>query len=96
MTAVVSVSCEQFRPDKTKSATGSSAPKPAFDMLEAHLKNTQQAKTIVNKVIRCAVCHAARKAREMVQRKTDERSAARKLADCAEKDLRCASLPGGG
>ena len=96
LTAVVSVKVAepQFQ-GQTKTKLGNaevSAPvsQAVSDMLEAYLEeNPNDAKTIVQKVILAAQArHAARKAREMVQRKTvmGESGLPGKLADCAEKD----------
>lgn len=96
LTAVVSVKVAepQFQ-GQTKTKLGNaevSAPvsQAVSDMLEAYLEeHPGEAKTIVNKVILAAQArHAARKAREMVQRKTVMGGSGLpgKLADCAEKD----------
>ncbi len=96
LTAVVSVKVAepQFQ-GQTKTKLGNaevSAPvsQAVSDMLEAYLEeHPGEAKTIVNKVILAAQArHAARKAREMVQRKTVMSGSGLpgKLADCAEKD----------
>jgi len=96
LTAVVSVKVAepQFQ-GQTKTKLGNaevSAPvsQAVSDMLEAYLEeNPNDAKTIVQKVILAAQArHAARKAREMVQRKTVMGGSGLpgKLADCAEKD----------
>ena len=96
LTAVVSVKVAepQFQ-GQTKTKLGNaevSAPvgQAVSDMLEAYLEeNPNDAKTIVQKVILAAQArHAARKAREMVQRKTVMGGSGLpgKLADCSEKD----------
>ena len=96
LTAVVSVKVAepQFQ-GQTKTKLGNaevSAPvsQAVSDILEAYLEeHPGEAKTIVNKVILAAQArHAARKAREMVQRKTVMSGSGLpgKLADCAEKD----------
>lgn len=96
LTAVVSVKVAepQFQ-GQTKTKLGNaevSAPvsQAVADMLEAYLEeNPNDAKTIVQKVILAAQArHAARKAREMVQRKTVMGGSGLpgKLADCSEKD----------
>lgn len=96
LTAVVSVKVAepQFQ-GQTKTKLGNaevSAPvsQAVSDMLEAYLEeNPGDARTIVQKVILAAQArHAARKAREMVQRKTVMGGSGLpgKLADCAEKD----------
>ncbi len=58
-------------------------------------ENPREAKTIINKVILAATArHAARKAREMVQRKSvlGSNSLPGKLADCASKDAESSEL----
>jgi DNA gyrase subunit B len=96
LTAVISVKVAepQFQ-GQTKTKLGNaevSAPvsQAVSDMLEAYLEeNPADARSIVNKVILAAQArHAARKAREMVQRKTVMGGSGLpgKLADCAEKD----------
>lgn len=96
LTAVVSVKVAepQFQ-GQTKTKLGNaevSAPvsQAVSDMLQSYLEeHPNDAKTIVNKVILAATArHAARKAREMVQRKTIMSGSGLpgKLADCAEKD----------
>ena len=93
LTAVVSVKVAepQFQ-GQTKTKLGNaevSAPvsQAVADMLEAYLEeNLNDAKTIVQKVILAAQArHAARKAREMVQRKTVMGGSGLpgKLADCS-------------
>ncbi|MGA1374574.1 MAG: DNA topoisomerase (ATP-hydrolyzing) subunit B [Flavobacteriales bacterium] len=96
LTAVVSVKVAepQFQ-GQTKTKLGNaevSAPvgQAVSDMLEAYLEeHPNDARAIVNKVILAAQArHAARKAREMVQRKTVMGGSGLpgKLADCSEKD----------
>ncbi|MDA0728790.1 MAG: DNA topoisomerase (ATP-hydrolyzing) subunit B [Bacteroidetes bacterium] len=96
LTAVVSVKVAepQFQ-GQTKTKLGNaevSAPvsQAVSDMLEAYLEeHPNDARTIVQKVILAAQArHAARKAREMVQRKTVMGGSGLpgKLADCSEKD----------
>ncbi len=96
LTAVVSVKVAepQFQ-GQTKTKLGNaevSAPvsQAVSDMLQDYLEeHPNDARTIVNKVILAAQArHAARKAREMVQRKTVMSGSGLpgKLADCAEKD----------
>ena len=96
LTAVISVKVAepQFQ-GQTKTKLGNaevSAPvsQAVSDMLQAYLEeHPNDARTIVNKVILAAQArHAARKAREMVQRKTVMSGSGLpgKLADCAEKD----------
>lgn len=58
-------------------------------------ENPREAKTIINKVILAATArHAARKAREMVQRKSvlGSNSLPGKLADCASKDAEISEI----
>jgi DNA gyrase subunit B len=90
----VKVAEPQFQ-GQTKTKLGNaevSAPvsQAVSDMLQSYLEeHPNDAKTIVNKVILAATArHAARKAREMVQRKTIMSGSGLpgKLADCAEKD----------
>ena len=96
LTAVVSVKVAepQFQ-GQTKTKLGNaevSAPvgQAVSEMLEAYLEeHPNDARSIVQKVILAAQArHAARKAREMVQRKTVMSGSGLpgKLADCAEKD----------
>lgn len=96
LTAVVSVKVQepQFQ-GQTKTKLGNaevSAPvsQAVSEMLEAYLEeHPTDARVIVSKVILAAQArHAARKAREMVQRKTVMSGSGLpgKLADCAEKD----------
>ncbi|MDZ4752586.1 MAG: DNA topoisomerase (ATP-hydrolyzing) subunit B [Flavobacteriales bacterium] len=96
LTAVVSVKVQepQFE-GQTKTKLGNKeavAPvsQVVSEMLEAYLEeNPSDARSIVNKVILAAQArHAARKARELVQRKGVGTGGALpgKLADCSEKD----------
>jgi len=96
LTAVISVKVAepQFE-GQTKTKLGNSEAMGAVDtrvgdMLAEYLEeNPKQAKTIVQKVIVAAQArHAARKAREMVQRKNvlSGTGLPGKLADCSEKD----------
>ncbi len=96
LTAVISVKVQepQFE-GQTKTKLGNSEVSLAVDQavstaLGHYLEeNPKDAKVIVNKVILAATArHAARKAREMVQRKTVMAGGGLpgKLADCSEKD----------
>ena len=96
LTAVVSVKVQepQFE-GQTKTKLGNSevslsVDQAVSDMLKNYLEeNPKDAKTIVNKVILAAQArHAARKAREMVQRKSALSGGGLpgKLSDCSEKD----------
>jgi len=96
LTAVVSVKVAepQFE-GQTKTKLGNSEVSLAVDqavssMLSTYLEeNPKDAKTIVNKVILAATArHAARKARELVQRKSVLTGGGLpgKLSDCSEKD----------
>ncbi len=96
LTAVISVKVAepQFE-GQTKTKLGNSEVSGAVDqavseMLTHYLEeNPKDAKTIVNKVILAATArHAARKARELVQRKNVLSSTGLpgKLSDCSEKD----------
>ncbi|MFO7998221.1 MAG: DNA topoisomerase subunit B [Bacteroidales bacterium] len=96
LTAVISVKVAepQFE-GQTKTKLGNSEVSGAVDqavseMLSNYLEeNPKEARTIVNKVILAATArHAARKARELVQRKNVLTSTGLpgKLADCSEKD----------
>ncbi|HKI88528.1 MAG TPA: DNA topoisomerase (ATP-hydrolyzing) subunit B [Draconibacterium sp.] len=96
LTAVISVKVQepQFE-GQTKTKLGNSEVSLAVDqavsdMLKNYLEeNPKDAKTIVNKVILAAQArHAARKAREMVQRKNvlSGGGLPGKLSDCSEKD----------
>ncbi len=102
LTAVVSVKVAepQFE-GQTKTKLGNrEADAPVSqvvrEMLEAYLEeNPQDAKQIVNKVVLAAQArHAAKKARELVQRKGVGGGGGLpgKLADCAEKDPRKSEL----
>ena len=96
LTAVISVKVAepQFE-GQTKTKLGNSEAMGAVDtsvgdMLNEYLEeNPKEAKTIVQKVVLAAQArHAARKAREMVQRKNvlSGSGLPGKLADCSEKD----------
>ncbi len=96
LTAVISVKVAepQFE-GQTKTKLGNSEVSGAVDqavseMLTNYLEeNPRDAKTIVNKVILAATArHAARKARELVQRKSvlSNTGLPGKLSDCSEKD----------
>jgi len=96
LTAIISVKVAepQFE-GQTKTKLGNSEVSLAVEQavskeLEAYLEeNPKDAKTIINKVILAAQArHAARKARELVQRKTALTGGGLpgKLADCTEKD----------
>jgi DNA gyrase subunit B len=96
LTAIISVKVAepQFE-GQTKTKLGNSEVMGAVDqMVSEHLsnfleENPKDAKTIVNKVILAATArHAARKARELVQRKNvlSTTGLPGKLADCSEKD----------
>jgi DNA gyrase subunit B len=96
LTAVISVKVQepQFE-GQTKTKLGNNEVMGAVDqavgeMLSIYLEeNPKDARTIVNKVILAAQArHAARKAREMVQRKgvMGGTSLPGKLADCSERD----------
>ncbi len=96
LTAVISVKVAepQFE-GQTKTKLGNSEVAGAVDqavneMLTYYLEeHPKEAKTIVNKVILAATArHAARKARELVQRKSvlTNTGLPGKLADCSEKD----------
>jgi DNA gyrase subunit B len=96
LTAVISVKVQepQFE-GQTKTKLGNSEATGAVDvvvgeMLNNYLEeNPKEARKIVDKVILAATArHAARKAREMVQRKNvmGGMSLPGKLADCSEKD----------
>lgn len=96
LTAVVSVKVQepQFE-GQTKTKLGNNEVIGAVDILVGEALNNyleehpREARAIVNKVILAATArHAARKAREMVQRKNvlSSSSLPGKLADCSEKD----------
>jgi len=96
LTAILSVKVAepQFE-GQTKTKLGNSEVMGAVDqMVSEHLSNyleeyPKEAKTIVNKVILAATArHAARKARELVQRKNvlSNTGLPGKLADCSERD----------
>ena len=96
LTAVVSVKVQepQFE-GQTKTKLGNNEVIGAVDVLVGEALNNyleehpKEARVIVNKVILAATArHAARKAREMVQRKNvlSSNSLPGKLADCSEKD----------
>jgi len=96
LTAIISVKVAepQFE-GQTKTKLGNNEVMGAVDqMVSEHLTNyleehPREAKTIVNKVILAATArHAARKARELVQRKNVLSSTGLpgKLADCSERD----------
>ncbi len=96
LTAIISVKVAepQFE-GQTKTKLGNSEAMGAVDqMVSEHLahfleEHPKEAKTIVNKVILAATArHAARKARELVQRKNvlSGTGLPGKLADCEEKD----------
>jgi len=96
LTAIISVKVAepQFE-GQTKTKLGNSEVMGAVDqMVSEHLTNfleehPREAKTIVNKVILAATArHAARKARELVQRKNVLTGSGLpgKLSDCSEKD----------
>ncbi|OQX80900.1 MAG: DNA topoisomerase (ATP-hydrolyzing) subunit B [Bacteroidetes bacterium 4484_249] len=96
LTAIISVKVAepQFE-GQTKTKLGNSDVMGAVDqMVSEHLSNyleehPKESRTIVNKVILAATArHAARKARELVQRKNvlSNTGLPGKLADCSEKD----------
>jgi len=96
LTAIISVKVmePQFE-GQTKTKLGNSEVMGAVDQLVSELlsyyleEHPKEAKTIVNKVILAATArHAARKARELVQRKNvlSGSGLPGKLADCSEKD----------
>lgn len=96
LTAIISVKVQepQFE-GQTKTKLGNNEVMGAVDTLVSELLNyyleehPKEARTIVNKVILAATArHAARKARELVQRKNVLTGSGLpgKLADCSEKD----------
>ncbi len=96
LTAVISVKVQepQFE-GQTKTKLGNSEVSGSVDQAVSEMLNNyleehpKEAKTIVNKVILAATArHAARKARELVQRKNvlTNTGLPGKLADCSEKD----------
>jgi len=96
LTAIISVKVQepQFE-GQTKTKLGNNEVMGAVDALVAELLNyyleehPKEARTIVNKVILAATArHAARKARELVQRKNVLTGSGLpgKLADCSERD----------
>jgi len=96
LTAIISVKVQepQFE-GQTKTKLGNNEVAGAVDTLVAELlsyyleENPKEARTIVNKVILAATArHAARKARELVQRKNVLTGSGLpgKLADCSERD----------
>lgn len=96
LTAIISVKVQepQFE-GQTKTKLGNNEVGGAVDTLVAELltyyleENPKEARTIVNKVILAATArHAARKARELVQRKNvlSGSGLPGKLADCSERD----------
>ncbi|MHC1708251.1 MAG: DNA topoisomerase (ATP-hydrolyzing) subunit B [Bacteroidales bacterium] len=102
LTAIISVKVmePQFE-GQTKTKLGNSEVMGAVDqqvseMLSNYLEeNPKEARTIVNKVILAATArHAARKARELVQRKgaLSGSGLPGKLADCSEKDAQLCEI----
>lgn len=96
LTAIISVKVQepQFE-GQTKTKLGNNEVMGAVDTLVSELlnyyleENPKEARTIVNKVILAATArHAARKARELVQRKNVLTGSGLpgKLADCSERD----------
>jgi len=96
LTAIISVKVQepQFE-GQTKTKLGNNEVMGVVDQLASELlsyyleENPREAKTIVNKVILAATArHAARKARELVQRKNvlSGSGLPGKLSDCSEKD----------
>ncbi|MDD2631400.1 MAG: DNA topoisomerase (ATP-hydrolyzing) subunit B [Bacteroidales bacterium] len=96
LTAIISIKVAepQFE-GQTKTKLGNSEAMGAVDMMVSESlnhyleENPREARTIVNKVILAATArHAARKARELVQRKNVLSSTGLpgKLADCSERD----------
>ena len=102
LTAIISVKVQepQFE-GQTKTKLGNSEVMGAVDqMISEHLSNyleehPKEAKTIVNKVVLAATArHAARKARELVQRKNvlSGSGLPGKLSDCSERDPSLAEI----
>ena len=96
LTTIISVKVQepQFE-GQTKTKLGNSEVMGAVDQMVSERlayfleENPKEARTIVNKVILAATArHAARKARELVQRKNvfNSSSLPGKLADCSERD----------
>lgn len=96
LTTIISVKVQepQFE-GQTKTKLGNSEVMGAVDQMVSEKlthfleENPKEARTIVNKVILAATArHAARKARELVQRKNvfNSSSLPGKLADCSERD----------
>ncbi|MCF8364480.1 MAG: DNA topoisomerase (ATP-hydrolyzing) subunit B [Bacteroidales bacterium] len=96
LTAIISIKVQepQFE-GQTKTKLGNSDAMGAVDMMVSESlthyleENPKEARTIVNKVILAATArHAARKARELVQRKNVLSSTGLpgKLSDCSERD----------
>lgn len=102
LTAIISVKVQepQFE-GQTKTKLGNNEVMGAVDQLVSELLNyyleehPKEARTIVNKVILAATArHAARKARELVQRKNvlSGSGLPGKLADCSERDAQKCEL----
>lgn len=102
LTAIISVKVQepQFE-GQTKTKLGNNEVMGAVDTLVAELlsyyleEHPKEARTIVNKVILAATArHAARKARELVQRKNvlSGSGLPGKLADCSERDPQLCEL----
>jgi DNA gyrase subunit B len=102
LTAIISVSVmePQFE-GQTKTKLGNNEVMGAVDQIVGELlnyyleENPKEARTIVNKVILAATArHAARKARELVQRKSVLTGSGLpgKLSDCSEKDASLCEL----
>ena len=102
LTAIISVKVQepQFE-GQTKTKLGNSEVMGAVDQIVSEMlsyyleEHPKEAKTIVNKVILAATArHAARKARELVQRKNvlSGSGLPGKLADCSEKDAALCEL----
>ncbi|HNW88486.1 MAG TPA: DNA topoisomerase (ATP-hydrolyzing) subunit B [Bacteroidales bacterium] len=102
LTAIISVKVQepQFE-GQTKTKLGNNEVMGAVDQIVSELlsyyleEHPKEARTIVNKVILAATArHAARKARELVQRKSvlSGTGLPGKLADCSEKDASLCEL----